>query len=66
MSRSDRNARSGRRPDVSAQRTINVEVPDAVYWHVRRCAIDSQLSMKDYMATFCQEAKPYPVVQAAA
>lgn len=44
-------------------RTINVEVPEPVYWHVRRCAIESQLSMKDYMAKFCQEAWPYPPEQ---
>jgi hypothetical protein len=48
-------------PTVQALlRTINVEVPETVYWHVRQCAIASRLSMKDYMAKFCQEAWAYP------
>jgi hypothetical protein len=49
--------------DVSGQpkvRAINVEVPEETYWHVRKCAIDSHLSMKEYMGKFCQEAWPYP------
>ena len=41
-------------------RTLNVVVPEKVYWHVRKCAIESRLSMKDFMALFCQEARPYP------
>ena len=41
-------------------RTLNVVVPEKVYWHVRKCAIESRLSMKEYMAKFCQEAWPYP------
>lgn len=44
-------------------RTINVEVPNSVYWHIRKCAIESQLSMKDYMSKFCMEAFPYRPVQ---
>lgn len=50
-----------RRPAISgpSKRTINVEVPDSVYWHIRKCAIESQLSMKDYMSRFCLEAFPY-------
>ena len=43
-----------------ASRTINVEVPEQVYWHIRRCATQSRLSMKDFMAKFCREARPYP------
>jgi hypothetical protein len=45
--------------DEQRLRTINVEVPETVYWHVRQCAIASRLSMKDYMAKFCMEAFPY-------
>ena len=41
-------------------RTLNVEVPEEVYWHVRQCATESRLSMKEYMAMFCREAWPYP------
>jgi hypothetical protein len=40
-------------------RTLNVEVPETVYWHVRKCATESRVSMKEYMARFCQEAHPY-------
>jgi hypothetical protein len=40
-------------------RTINVEVPEGVYWHVRQCATASRLSMKGFMAKFCMEAFPY-------
>ncbi len=50
------------RPVVETEartRTINVEVPETVYWHVRKCATESRLSMKEYMAMFCQEAWTY-------
>lgn len=50
------------RPVVETEartRTINVEVPETVYWHVRKCATESRLSMKEYMTMFCQEAWPY-------
>ena len=42
----------------SKTRTLNVEIPEEIYWHVRKCATDSRLSVKDYMAVFCKEAKP--------
>ena len=54
-------------PEMSGQdnadelRTLNVVVPETVYWHVRKCAIESRLSVKDFMALFCQEARPYPI-----
>lgn len=47
-------------PGPMRVRTINVEVPEAVYWHVRQRAIASRLSMKDYMTRFCSEAWDYP------
>jgi hypothetical protein len=40
-------------------RAINVEVPEEVYWHIRNCATQSRLPMKDFMARFCQDARPY-------
>ncbi len=40
-------------------RTINVVVPEEVYWHVRRCATESKVSMKEFMARFCLGARPY-------
>ncbi|KKL92030.1 hypothetical protein LCGC14_1888750, partial [marine sediment metagenome] len=45
--------------EVLELRTLNVVVPAEVYWHVRKCATESRLSMKEYMAKFCREAWPY-------
>ena len=42
---------------TNATRTLNVEIPEAIYWHVRKCATESRMSMKDFMAIFCNEAK---------
>lgn len=42
-------------------RTINVEVPESIYWHVRKCATESRLSMKEYMTRLCGEAWDYPL-----
>ena len=39
-------------------KTINVEVPEAVYWHIRRCATESKMSMKEFMGLFCGTATP--------
>ncbi len=44
-------------------RTLNVEIPDETYWHVRRCATESRLSLKEFMALFCREAHPYRAEQ---
>ena len=41
-------------------RTLNVEVPEEVYWHIRKCATESRLSLKHYMAKFGREASAYP------
>lgn len=40
-------------------RTLSVEIPEEVYWHIRQCVIASRLSMKDYMTRVCREARPY-------
>jgi len=45
--------------DHRRMRTLNVEVPEGVYWLVRQCATESRLSMKAFMAKFCREAHPY-------
>lgn len=39
-------------------RVLNAKVPEQVYWHIRRCAIESRLSIKDFMAEFCKTASP--------
>lgn len=51
---------------TTTAKTINVEVPEWIYWHVRRCATESQMSMKEFMAAFCQTAKPIVTAPAAA
>jgi hypothetical protein len=55
-------------PDNSKMSTpetkiLNVEIPESAYWHVRQCATESRMSMKDFMAIFCKEAK---VIKASA
>jgi len=47
-------------------RTLNVEVPEEVYWHVRKCAIESRLSMKQFMSMFCLDAKPFVAINESA
>jgi hypothetical protein len=42
---------------TSETKILNVEIPESVYWHVRKCATESRMSMKDFMAIFCKEAK---------
>lgn len=45
-------------PRHQNMRAINVNVPDEVYWHVRRCATASRMSLKEYMTAFCRQAQP--------
>ena len=47
------------RPAQPRLRTLSVEIPEEVYWHIRQCVIASRLSMKDYMTRVCREARPY-------
>lgn len=39
-------------------KVLNVSLPEPVYWHVRQCASASRMSMKQFMAAFCQTAQP--------
>lgn len=39
-------------------KVLNVVIPEAAYWHLRRCATASRMSMKEFMATFCMTATP--------
>jgi len=47
------------RRDREGYRTLNAVVPEAIYWLIRRCATESKLSMKGYLAKFCCEAHPF-------
>lgn len=40
-------------------KVLNVVIPEATYWHLRRCATASQMSMKEFMATFCLTATSF-------
>jgi hypothetical protein len=39
-------------------KVLNVSLPEAIYWQIRRCASESQMSVKAFMAVFCRTAKP--------
>lgn len=45
---------------------LNVVIPEATYWHLRRCATASQMSMKEFMAEFCKTATPFSSAPAMA
>lgn len=39
-------------------RILNVEIPETEYWHIRKCATESRMSLKQFMAVFCKTARP--------
>ena len=45
---------------ASATKVLNVSVPASVYWHIRSCATESRMSVKDFMTHFCKTATPIP------
>lgn len=49
---------------LSDQQTkaLNVVLPDDVYWHLRKCAIQSRMSLKEFMIQFCRRAEPIPLL----
>jgi len=40
-------------------RVLNVAIPESVYWHLRQCATESRLSMKEYMTEIGRQAKAF-------
>ena len=46
---------------ASPTKVLNVSVPKSVYWHIRSCASESRMSIKDFMAQFCRTATPVNV-----
>lgn len=46
---------------ASPSKVLNVSVPEPVYWHIRSCATESRMSVKDFMAQFCRTATPINV-----
>lgn len=39
-------------------KVLNVVIPESAYWQLRKCATESQMSMKEFMAEFCKTATP--------
>ena len=46
---------------ASPTKVLNVSVPKSVYWHIRSCASESRMSIKNFMAHFCRTATPINV-----
>jgi len=44
--------------DPLQSRTLNVELPASVYWHIRECATLSRMSLKEFMSEFGIRAEP--------
>lgn len=49
---------------VSPNKVLNVSVPASTYWHIRRCASESRMSVKAFMAKFCRTATPIQATEA--
>lgn len=60
--------RAGPHPNTDhvRRKVLNVSVPEPVYWHIRQCANESRMSLKQFMAAFCQTAKPIVTAPATA
>lgn len=43
----------------SRTKVLHVEIPEPTYWHIRKCAIESQMSMKDFVAELGRTASPF-------
>lgn len=45
--------------DSARTKVLHVEIPESTYWYIRKCAIESQLSMKDFVAELGRTASPF-------
>lgn len=45
--------------NTTQTKVLHAEIPEATYWHIRKCAIESQLSMKDFVAELGRTASPF-------
>ena len=43
---------------INTTKVLHVDIPEPVYWHLRRCAIESQLSMKAFVTELGRTASP--------
>ena len=46
-------------PKDSPTKILHVEIPEPVYWHLRRCAIESQMSLKAFVTDLGRTASPF-------
>lgn len=51
----------GQKSPAGPTKVLNVSVPESVYWHIRSCASESRMSIKNFMAHFCRTATPINV-----
>ncbi len=40
-------------------KVLHVEIPEPTYWHIRKCAIESQMSIKDFVTELGRTASPF-------
>ncbi len=45
-------------PKESSSKILHVDIPEPVYWHLKRCAIESQMSMKSFVTELGRTASP--------
>lgn len=64
MEKRSENVGQDRRGSAIPTKVLNVSVPAKVYWHIRRCAAESRMSVKAFMSEFCQTATPIHAVDA--
>lgn len=40
-------------------KVLHILLPEESYWHLQQCAIESRMSLKDYMAELGRNARPF-------
>lgn len=46
----------------SQTKILHINIPESVYWHLRRCAIESKLSMKAFVVELGRTATPTKLI----
>lgn len=45
-------------PKALPSKVLHVDIPEPIYWHLRRCAIESQMSIKGFVTELGRTASP--------
>ena len=45
-------------PERGCLKILHVDIPEAIYWHIRECAIESRMSMKAFVTELGRTASP--------